>query len=136
MGWDYTQGFTKDDMIARCVRTRTWRIHCDSVGYSRTVKYSVRGNVLWCVKEVGTESASEMQVTNRYIACYLLRAQRGYGYGYKDMDEGMHPYYYNCPLSYLKLATPTCEAWRERVRMYHQRQRDRRKLTWILARIA
>jgi len=30
-----------------------------------------------------------------------------YNFGYKDMDESMGPYYYNCPERILKLLTPT-----------------------------
>ncbi|MGH8472386.1 MAG: hypothetical protein ACREVJ_08050 [Gammaproteobacteria bacterium] len=33
----------------------------------------------------------------------------------------MHPYYYSCPLGYLKLAPADCAAWREGVRAYHRR---------------
>jgi hypothetical protein len=30
-----------------------------------------------------------------------------YNFGYKDMDETMHPYFYNCPKSILAKLTPT-----------------------------
>jgi hypothetical protein len=30
-----------------------------------------------------------------------------HNFGYKDMDETMHPYYYNCPRSIRNLLTPT-----------------------------
>ena len=43
-----------------------------------------------------------------------------FNFGYKDMDESMHPYYYDCPAGILKLLSPTDSAsaneWRENCR--------------------
>lgn len=40
-----------------------------------------------------------------------------YNIGYKDMEEAMHPYYYNCPKRILEKLTPTqntsAQSWRE-----------------------
>ncbi len=64
-------------------------------------------------------------MTERYIGCDLLRCERGYGWGYKDLCESVHPYYYSCPLAYLEMVPVACETWRERVREYHARQKRR-----------
>lgn len=43
-----------------------------------------------------------------------------YNFGYKDMDESMHPYCYDCPKRILNLLTPTdnenAKAWRSECR--------------------
>lgn len=43
-----------------------------------------------------------------------------FNFGYKDMEESMHPYYYDCPAGILKLLSPTDNAsaneWRENCR--------------------
>ena len=58
----------------------------------------------------------------RFISITLLAKQRGQGWGYKSMHECEHPYYYNCPLRLLNLASPTTGQgliWRAKVRQYH-----------------
>ncbi|MCA9380929.1 hypothetical protein KC678_01565, partial [Candidatus Dojkabacteria bacterium] len=62
--------------------------------------------------------------TDRAILLYLLQHSPDpnypkYSWGYKDMDESMHPYYYNCPLSFLDMTPVACEEWRQHVRNYH-----------------
>ena len=51
---------------------------------------------------------------------YDPRDREGYVFGYKDMDESMEPYEYDCPESILKLLTPTDHAgavvWRAKCR--------------------
>ena len=51
---------------------------------------------------------------------YDPRDRDGYIFGYKDMDESMEPYEYDCPESILKLLTPTERAgavvWRAKCR--------------------
>lgn len=53
----------------------------------------------------------------------LVGAQRGYGYGYKDMDETCGPCEVDCPLRLIDAAdAPLNEwarEWREKVRAYH-----------------
>lgn len=48
----------------------------------------------------------------------------GSEWGYKDMDESMHPYYYDCPLELLDIVpTPdnqNAREWRENVRKFHE----------------
>ena len=52
-------------------------------------------------------------------------------WGYKDMDETMHPYYYDCPASILALLTPTdskcANEWREGCRRKIAERAERRK---------
>lgn len=53
------------------------------------------------------------------VVCLLdYRPNDYYNFGYKDMSENMHPYYYNCPERIFKLLTPTdnpsAREWREK----------------------
>lgn len=54
-----------------------------------------------------------------------------YNFGYKDMDETMHPYYYDCPNSILELLTETdnenARTWREKCREQNAKKKQERK---------
>lgn len=118
MGWTHTAGATKSDIIKDCIRVQGW-------GESReglAIEHCVRGNVLWTVHVI-REVTTHAEVA-RFIGCFLLRSNPGYGWGYKDMDESMGPCYYSCPLGYLDMVpcpdnVPYAKAWREKVRAYH-----------------
>lgn len=114
MGWLFTQGSSKPDIIHKLTapeenETRRWE----------TLAHSVRGNILWAVVEL---TYKQEQSRKRFIVCYPLRSDRGYGWGYKDMDESMHPYQYSCPLKYLEMVPEANATWREGVRKYHQQR--------------
>ena len=111
MGWLTTRGFTKQDVIND--RIAPWE---NGTYAGNTLRHSARGNVLWTVRTLTTKATGEIIL---YIGCDLLRSERNYGWGYKDMDESEHPYYYSCPLSYLDMVPVACEAWRAKVREYH-----------------
>ena len=57
---------------------------------------------------------------HRWICVYLLQRDRGYGWGYKDIEESMGPVEDECPVSYLDQADPATSQnaieWRARVR--------------------
>jgi hypothetical protein len=65
----------------------------------------------------------------RYIGCHLLESSGG-EWGYKSLDESVHPYYYSCPLRYLDMAPVRSSEWREGVRAYHA---GRRKSAALIA---
>lgn len=89
----------------------------------RIVRDSTVGNHFWFVAE-------HKQSGERSIGLCLLRGGHrdtlGLGcgpWGYKDMSESAGPYYYDCPLAFLKLAPVVANAeWREEVVAYHQRK--------------
>ena len=120
MGWLITAGATKSDVIRDCIRMQGW-------GEGReggAIEHCVRGNVLWTVHVI-RDVATKAEV-QRFIGCFLLRSDPGYGWGYKDIEESMGPCYYSCPLGYLDMVrcpedTPSsyAKAWREKVRQYH-----------------
>jgi hypothetical protein len=73
------------------------------------------------------------QPVERWITCDLLRHRKDYGWGYKDMDESLHPCYYSCPLGYLKMVPIEQYGgnveWRSGVQAYHARQQKKRSRT-------
>ena len=86
------------------------------------------GNRFWALCE-GTRS--DGQVIRYILLCLLQGPERndpGGSWGYKDMDESVGPYYYDCPLSYLDLATEplneTAAVWRAKVRMYWEQRKQ------------
>ena len=117
MGWLFTQGATRADIIAD--RIRLWETDTHT---GKTLKHCTKGNVLWTIREVTDTQAG---TTFRYIGCDLLQCQRGYGWGYKDLCESSHPYYYTCPLTYLDAVPVANQAWRQCVRDYHAKQSRR-----------
>lgn len=116
MGWLFTKYQTKEELIDRCLRGDS-----HPTGFKALAHTISGGNRLWVVFE--NEANEHLPKGERFIALYLLASQRGFGWGYKDMDESVGPAYYDCPLSYLKMAPdPKSEysaGWREKVREYH-----------------
>jgi hypothetical protein len=107
MGWDISYDMSKADQVADLVKG--WS---EEGRGCRFLAHSVRGNVLYAVGQNFTAGEPE-RFEDRWIFVCLLRKDRGYGWGYKDMDESMGPYYYNCPLKFLDMAPVACEEWRE-----------------------
>lgn len=101
MGWDSRAGATKQDMISE-ILSQSDRIF---------LKHRVVGDVLWTVEKPNNPEHPTI------IGCFIL-AECGNGYGYKAMCEGIHPYYYTCPLSFFKeVPVPPNERaqmWREK----------------------
>ena len=115
MGWLFRIGTTRKGLVEE--RTKGW----EREGVKSTcVAHCYRGNacsgVLWTVWErIGPDREPE-----RWIGCDLLQYRKNDGWGYKDMDESMGPYYYSCPLGYLdKVPVVTNPGWRDCVRQYH-----------------
>lgn len=94
-----------------------------------TLTSCIRGNVLWTVIEITLLVDSENHKKghkHRYIGCFLLQGSGG-EWGYKDMCESIHPYYYSCPLSYLKMVPVANAKWREQVIKHHHKRQEARK---------
>ena len=132
MGWLFTYGQRLKELFAR--RTETWE-HTTPEGMtvkSVCLRHCYRGGsfsgVLWTVWErTFTKDGQEAKPTDRWIGCDLFQYQRGYGWGYKDMEESMGPYQHSCPLGYLAMVPVANENWREGVRAYHERLKARRQ---------
>jgi hypothetical protein len=117
MGWLFCAS-SKDELIAHIERDLS------SVPGLTILGKAHRGSRLWYAMERGEQ---------RFIVLYLTegdQSQPAYcRWGYKDMDESMHPYYYDCPIRLLDL-TPhlhdvtTMESeWRKAVRAYHAKRK-------------
>lgn len=104
-------------------------------GRSKTVAHTCRGNVLWSVAEItvnteGVHSTLAAGQSTRLIRCDLLQ-RSGSKWGYKPLEESMHPYYYTCPLAYLNMAPETSAEWRMLVRAYHTNLRMKKSVQSI-----
>ena len=135
MGWLFTCGSTRRELIAD--RTKSWeRTSGEMLVQSTCLAHCYRGNVfsgvLWSVWErTFTKDGAEVQPTERWIQCDLLQYQRDYGWGYKDMEESMHPYYFSCPQKYLDMVPLDRYGgnaeWRAEVKRHHQRRAEKRR---------
>ena len=137
MGWLFKCGSTRRGLIEE--RIKGWeRTKSDGLLItSRCLAHCYRGGaftgVLWSVWErTFTRIGEVADPTQRWIQCDLLRYQRDYGWGYKDMEESCGPYYFSCPLKYLRMV-PIEQyggnaSWRNEVREYHERRRNKRRL--------
>ncbi len=111
MGWTVIKDTTRDELIGM--------LTMPNPGFDETLKYHLANwadayDVLYTVKKT---------VKGRvYVCVYLLDEDPEFGWGYKDMPESMHPFYYACPLEFLDLLSePVSEdsaAWRRKVREY------------------
>ena len=121
MGW-YFSPQSRSELIAELIAPQeTERVS------AKVIAHTLRGNVLWSVVELtakveGVHRDLAPGQSLRYIRCDLLE-RSGNQWGYKPLDESMHPYYYSCPLSYLDLAPEQSADWRAGVRAYHARRR-------------
>jgi len=111
MGWMFLYDCpTKQDLIRSIIRPQH---HED--WHKEVLKHCCRGNCLWSVEHIWNTKTGADRKT---IVLYLMEKQDGC-WGYKDLDEGMGPYYYSCPTSYFELAGPTedkgARLWREKV---------------------
>ena len=70
------------------------------------ITYKVNGNEMWAVMN----GAFDTNPPIPYLAVFVLEKSQGM-WAYKEMDESMHPYYYNCPDAFL-LVPVANEAWR------------------------
>lgn len=114
MGWLFTRGLSRKDLIKERVQK-----YEDANMVMTTLAYCVRGNCLWMVRESTSKNFGD---SIKFIELDLLGSNKSDGWGYKDMEEQMHPYYYSCPLAYLEMVPVACEKWREGVRAYHEKQ--------------
>jgi hypothetical protein len=117
MGWLFTDGQTRKELIEKCLRP--WKSPHSS---DWALAHCTRGNVLWVVWEYYTQATGHFE---RVILCILLQRSSD-GWGYKDLDEGCGPCYYSCPEKYLTMGTRVLNRkWREGVRKYHVMRRAR-----------
>ncbi|CAM3302068.1 MULTISPECIES: hypothetical protein [Yersinia] len=113
MGWLFSH-CSRRELIAALIQTDGTE-HYQHV----TLAHALRGNVLWSV--VQSTPKDPAKVARTVIHCTLMQGSGG-SWGYKAMDESVHPYYYSCPKGYLTMAPEVCSEWREKVLAHHQRR--------------
>lgn len=96
MGWTFVSNIHSRKDLIQYLNKRTYSDPIDG----KCIKFCVRGNVLWSIWELFNK---ETQITKRFIGCDLMQNGGREGWGYRDMEESCHPYYYTCPLSYFDL---------------------------------
>jgi len=139
MGWLFRH-CTRKDLIAE--RSKDWeRETPEGVTVKTTcLAHCYRGGafagVLWAVLErTFSRNGEQTQPSERWITCDLLRYQRDSGWGYKDMCESEHPYYYSCPKKYINLVPIDKyggnEEWREQVQSHHARRKAKQRTPTI-----
>ncbi len=120
MGWLFSN-WTRTELIRRLTQSE----ETENARYD-TLTYTLRGNVLWSLVKITAKQPDVVKLAAGesmiYIGCTLLECHHG-EWGYKSMDESVHPYYYSCPLSYLERAPEQSPEWRERVRAHHAKRR-------------
>jgi hypothetical protein len=114
MGWTFLhEAREKQQVIEACVK---------SSATLKCVKKAVHGNHLWTIFENSVTKSKS-------IVLFLLAKSQGC-WGYKDMTEHMGPHYYDCPVSFLDEVpepdSPYSAGWREGVRTYHAKEKERR----------
>lgn len=133
MGWTYPTGVSRKELIQQ--RTKSWERNIDGVTVKSTcLACCFRGRfsgVLWSVWERTFErDGKQVEKTQRGITCDLIRCHSG-DWGFKDMQEAEHPYYYSCPQKYLDLVPIEQYGghadWRQEVRFHHQERLEKRR---------
>jgi len=137
MGWLFSQGQTKDELVNR--RVKNWENDSEDKegnkfhAAGKCIAHTLRGNNLWTVWEITKTPIGENVIVEsfRYIGLDLLSNDRGYGWGYKDLCESDGPGDVNCPLSYLKMVpvpdSQYAAPWREKVKAYHAEKAQKTK---------
>jgi hypothetical protein len=111
MGWMYrTTPCSKRDYLKDLVRDFT---NDNEKCKIDVLAKTVRGNCFWMVCEV---TRKDTGIVSRFIVLALLGCDKGC-WGYKDIEESMHPYFYSCPVKYLDMVPEVgCQVWRDKVR--------------------
>ena len=143
MGWTFGSNTTRKQIIQE--RTALWDNKNNSnntkdhyvsfVCLKNCFKGSSVAGTLWTVWEITHFNKLDDSVikTERFIGCDLLRYsnyRNSHSWGYKDMDESMGPYIYNCPLSYLPMVPcpgGCAEEWRKGVLEHHRIRQEKLK---------
>lgn len=103
----------------------------DNLLYTRRVlETAYKMPAFYAAVEQVNKETGERQVWAAVIKVTQTRGE--FGFCYKDMDETMGPYYYDCPAKILDLLTPTeseyANEWRARCRRNLEAAAERKKL--------
>ena len=130
MGWTgYHATYYRNGLVDR-------KAECDETINSENEKYkwevlksSMHGSVYYAAVKRTEKDTGASEV---FAVVFLTHTNMKdyYNFTYKDMDETMLPYYFDCPVSILKLLTPTdnenANKWRELCR---EKQKDEKNIS-------
>jgi len=119
MGWTSCETWKRQGDVVKALlkeRTATWLMMNGVWVKDECLSHTVTTRGMWSVWERAHLSRLDARV-ERFITFDLME-RTPHGWAYKDMDEMVHPYYYDCPLEYLDMAPVACEEWRAKVREY------------------
>lgn len=110
-----------------CDKILTWEAGTRSCN---VVKSYMKGNVYYAVINVkNTATDFDKNTAVVFLTHYSPKA-KNFNFAYKDMDEDMHPFYYDFPESYLELLSettnPSAIKWREEC---HKRNSIKKRLS-------
>jgi len=113
MGWSFTQGQTKKELVA-WITEQTADDGTKACSHHKTL-----GNSLWAIFSDKNEDS--------FIMLFLLQSDKGYGWGYKSICESSHPYYFNCPLEYFEIVPTENAEWRKKVIEHHSKAKEQKE---------
>lgn len=121
MGWTYqrAKNYKSNGSVDR-------KAECDAlINYTtdkvqqKVLKSSMRGTVYYAAVE-RIEDGTRQVWAAIFLTAGQDRSDPYFNFGYKDMDETMGPFNYDCPVSILDLLTPTdsenANIWRQKCR--------------------
>lgn len=116
MGWLFTP-LGKTELIHQLTRSSE-----TPETSAQVIAFRMGKEALWSVVQVTARQEGAIEGLHagesvRLIRCDLLGCVDG-KWGYKPLEESMHPYYFDCPLAFLEMAPVRCQAWRDAVRKY------------------
>jgi hypothetical protein len=133
MGWTFT--FVRDKAAFVRDRVEGWETinSANETVRGKCLDHSVRGNSLWTLWQTSWTKAGEEQPyrVEKWIGLDRIASDKKEGWGYKDMEESMHPYYYDCPLKFLEQAPEKSAEWRAGVRAYHAAKKAKRRVIQV-----
>jgi hypothetical protein len=123
----------KIDRRRECDKLLTWDTR-DKSGELITTNKVLKSAMVGSVYYAAVESRSAYGARKVWAAVFLTCGKTKHDHtewGYKDMDESVGTYYYDCPASILALLTPTdnknANEWREQCRKRLAEKAERRK---------
>jgi hypothetical protein len=118
MGWTYSPSWRSKDELVRYLKSPE-----RNGEHYQILASTVRGQRHWYVARYQKDG---QDIT--FIGLDLMQSGREDGWGYKAMDESVHPYYYDCPLKFLDMVSEphgSAAEWRAKVREHHQKKAAR-----------
>jgi len=118
MGWLITSGTTKQDIVNEITSNKD------------VLDYSVVGNDLWVLYQYEGE---------KHLDLYMLRSERGYGWGYKGVSVVYGPYRHTAPARLVKAMSTLNDTndasgwgrdWLTKWIAYQEEKKNRRKYSW------